>query len=846
MRSVAHIMGAPKTDHPPELEGRWCAEQDMFVTMSAEAPHLVKHVSPGWLSFCGFRADEVEGKTLRIIQGPSTESDVLSSLMDAVHKLLKGAPPSVATGAQGQKGGHEGAQPAQPATRTEQMLERRNKRKRNGALGLEAIKACIRRIEAMTPEGTVDAYFASVEIVQSESPLESPSVPIIRRKLTNYTKHGVRFSNHIAVTSRRVELYHIAIGARQPVDATELVVRTEHAMLHGTQLLSTSISVGARDRAPDSAPIPPTLELPGASSDVGADGVGRMPRSAGEDSPPSLLLGHQLNGRLNVATPPSSTSSTSSYDAGRLVHQTLTCALLEARQTRPARKALRGPPPLYIPPPPELLQSYVARIFTVPLPGTSRLPTLAAVPAPPSPVPLGTPPSPLTLGTPPSPLTLGAEMPRPPATSPPDSCTIATPPPPASAPAGYAIMSPRPPATSPPAGYIVASPRAVRVGSARPAGSATSSVDAAAAYDILSSNPLLRPLDRATIATLLSRCAVRKYARYATVVRAGTVASPIYVVLTGSVLCRNALPAAPGAPVTPFSTSGHPFAATLGVGASFAESSLRGELQPCDVIAGSGCTLLCLASEDVRPLPIAWSLLCPPSTALAGGKPPTTPLKDRAGGEAEGEGAAKAVAKGEGETKAVAKGEGSFCRPASRTSSTTSSATSSTTSSATSSTTSSATSSSLGCPGGRDAGGAFKRLRRRRADPPWALTAGITNESRLILSPRGAAGSTQVVMASALGRGRTLQDAPCGDAVFSELAAASARRAKGRTALGQAQVVKRGTFGTAGELADWLHAFGVSTAEWGRSGAKTAAHLYKEVEGNETTLQVRAPAGLCG
>jgi len=68
-------------------EGCPTPDMKMETFTSLYAPYEVLWSSADWLSFCGFTDSEVAGQTLKIIQGPDTDPDVLVALMDAVARL---------------------------------------------------------------------------------------------------------------------------------------------------------------------------------------------------------------------------------------------------------------------------------------------------------------------------------------------------------------------------------------------------------------------------------------------------------------------------------------------------------------------------------------------------------------------------------------------------------------------------------------------------------------------------------------------------------------------------------------------------------------------------------------
>lgn len=53
-----------------EHEGVWRPGTDLRVITSPSPPFVIQEASPGWLRFCGFRASEIKGRTLAVLQGP--------------------------------------------------------------------------------------------------------------------------------------------------------------------------------------------------------------------------------------------------------------------------------------------------------------------------------------------------------------------------------------------------------------------------------------------------------------------------------------------------------------------------------------------------------------------------------------------------------------------------------------------------------------------------------------------------------------------------------------------------------------------------------------------------------
>jgi len=56
----------------------------MDVLVTIDPPFEVIWASDEWLNFCGFRDNEIVGKTLKLIQGPGTDQGAIDALMSAV------------------------------------------------------------------------------------------------------------------------------------------------------------------------------------------------------------------------------------------------------------------------------------------------------------------------------------------------------------------------------------------------------------------------------------------------------------------------------------------------------------------------------------------------------------------------------------------------------------------------------------------------------------------------------------------------------------------------------------------------------------------------------------------
>ena len=65
------------------------------VIMEADAPYKVASVSQGWERLCGIPAAHVKGKTLSMLQGPLTNGDAVTKLVDAARQKMTASVPLV-------------------------------------------------------------------------------------------------------------------------------------------------------------------------------------------------------------------------------------------------------------------------------------------------------------------------------------------------------------------------------------------------------------------------------------------------------------------------------------------------------------------------------------------------------------------------------------------------------------------------------------------------------------------------------------------------------------------------------------------------------------------------------
>ena len=74
------------------LEGVWPLEGmlDMRVLTQSLFPFRIITASKGWLDFCGFRLEDVVGRTFRIVQGAATERRTLGRILATVPFAARG------------------------------------------------------------------------------------------------------------------------------------------------------------------------------------------------------------------------------------------------------------------------------------------------------------------------------------------------------------------------------------------------------------------------------------------------------------------------------------------------------------------------------------------------------------------------------------------------------------------------------------------------------------------------------------------------------------------------------------------------------------------------------------
>lgn len=74
---------------------------DPIVLCEKEYPHFIMHPNEPWLEMCGYSAEEVEGRTNKILTGPDTDQGAIDSLLGCVRR----EEPSVQTLYNYKKGG---------------------------------------------------------------------------------------------------------------------------------------------------------------------------------------------------------------------------------------------------------------------------------------------------------------------------------------------------------------------------------------------------------------------------------------------------------------------------------------------------------------------------------------------------------------------------------------------------------------------------------------------------------------------------------------------------------------------------------------------------------------------
>ena len=67
---------------PNTLEDALQDSKDARVVTSATRPFVIEHVNDAWVRLCGFSADEAVGKTLACLQGPLSERDEITKIVD--------------------------------------------------------------------------------------------------------------------------------------------------------------------------------------------------------------------------------------------------------------------------------------------------------------------------------------------------------------------------------------------------------------------------------------------------------------------------------------------------------------------------------------------------------------------------------------------------------------------------------------------------------------------------------------------------------------------------------------------------------------------------------------------
>ncbi len=81
-RASRSPVAEPYAAVPNTLEDALQDSKDARVVTSATRPFVIEHVNDAWVRLCGFSADEAVGKTLACLQGPLSERDEITKIVD--------------------------------------------------------------------------------------------------------------------------------------------------------------------------------------------------------------------------------------------------------------------------------------------------------------------------------------------------------------------------------------------------------------------------------------------------------------------------------------------------------------------------------------------------------------------------------------------------------------------------------------------------------------------------------------------------------------------------------------------------------------------------------------------
>ena len=81
-RASRSPVAEPYTAVPNTLEDALQESKDARVVTSTTRPFVIEHVNDAWVRLCGFSADEAVGKTLACLQGPLSERDEITKIVD--------------------------------------------------------------------------------------------------------------------------------------------------------------------------------------------------------------------------------------------------------------------------------------------------------------------------------------------------------------------------------------------------------------------------------------------------------------------------------------------------------------------------------------------------------------------------------------------------------------------------------------------------------------------------------------------------------------------------------------------------------------------------------------------